>query len=218
VTARGGDPLLALDVLRSPGVASGISTLACMAMTYGGLLFIFTLHLQDGLGYSALRTGLTYVPFSATTGLAAYYWRGIPERVQPLIAPIALATCAAGYLSLAVAMRGGAGGGPLMWVALVVTGAGQGLTLSPVITQSLVHVPLSRAADASGLLTTTLQLSNVAGVAIFGTVFLSLDKNTALSTTLAYGLAVLAVIGIAAGTALSRTLLRAKHLYDAVNR
>jgi MFS family permease len=223
VATRGGDPLLALDVLRSPGIASGISTLACMAITYGGLLFIFTLHLQDGLGYSALRTGLTYVPFSGTTGLAAYYWRRIPDRVQFLISPIALATCAVGYLSLAVAMRGGAGGGPLMWAALVVTGAGQGLTLSPVIAQSLVHVPLSRAADASGLLTTTLQLSNVAGVAIFGTVFLSLDKldknasahplapsgnvsATALSTTLAYGLAVLAVIGIVAGTALSRTL------------
>jgi hypothetical protein len=55
-------------------------------------------------------------------------------------------------------------------------------------------------------------------------VFLSLDKNpgahplapsgnvsaTALSTTLACGLALLAVIGIVAGTALSRTLLRAK--------
>jgi MFS family permease len=224
VAARGGDPLLALDVLRSPGIASGIGTLACMAVTYGGLLFIFTLHLQDGLGYSALRTGLTYVPFSGTTGLAAYYWRKIPDRVQVLISPIALATCAVGYLSLAVAMRGGAGGGPLMWVALVVTGAGQGLTLSPVIAQSLVHVPLRRAADASGLLTTTLQLGSVAGVAIFGTVFLSLDKNagahplapsgkvsaTALSTTLAYGLAVLAVIGIVAGTALSRNLLRAR--------
>jgi hypothetical protein len=171
-----------------------------------------------------LRTGLIYVPFSGATGLAAYYWRRIPDRVQFLISPIALATCAVGYLSLAVAMRGGAGGGPLMWVALVVAGAGQGLTLSPVIAQSLVHVPLSSAADASGLLTTTLQLSNVAGVAIFGTVFLSLDKDagahplapsgnvsaTALSTTLAYGLAVLAVIGIVAGTALSRTLLRAK--------
>jgi MFS family permease len=221
---RGGDPLLALDVLRSPGIASGISTLACMAITYGGLLFIFTLHLQDGLGYSALRTGLTYVPFSGTTGLAAYYWRRVPDRAQFLISPFALATCGVGYLSLAVAMRGGTGGGPLMWVALVVTGAGQGLTLSPVIAQSLVHVPRSRAADASGLLTTTLQLSNVAGVAIFGTVFLSLDKSagahppapsgnvsaTALSTTLAYGLAVLAAIGIVAGTALSRTLLRAK--------
>lgn len=69
-----------------------------------------------------------------------------------------------------------------------------------------------------------LQLSNVAGVAIFGTVFLTLDKNagahplapgptvsaTALSAALAYGLAVLAVTGIAAGTALSRTLLRAE--------
>jgi MFS family permease len=215
VAARGGDPLLALAVLRVPGMASGIGALACMSATYGGLLFIFTLHLQDGLGYSALRTGLTYVPYSAATGLAAYYWRRIPGRVQFLISPAALALCAAGYLGLAAAMRGG-GSGALMWAALVVTGAGQGLTLSPVIAQSLARVPLPRAADASGLLTTTLQLGAAAGVAVFGTVFLSLDRApggqvsaAALSTTLACGLAVLAVIGIVPAAALSRTLLRA---------
>lgn len=224
VAVSGGDSLLQLDVLRSPGIASGIGTLACMAMTYGGILFIFTLHLQDGLKYSALRTGLTYIPFTVGTGLSAYYWRKIPDRVQFLIAPVALAICAVGYLSLAVAMRDGSVGGALMWAGLVVTGLGQGLTLSPVLSQSLVHVPRSRAADASGLLSTALQLSNVVGVAIFGTVFLSLDKNasshlltstasvsaTALSDTLAYGLAILALIGIVPGAALARTLLRAQ--------
>lgn len=213
VAAGGGDPLLSLEVLRAPGIASGIGALACMATTYGGLLFVFTLHLQNGLGYGALRTGLTYLPYSATMGLAAYYWRRIPDRMQLLISPVALAICSAGYLGLAVAMRGGTGGGPLMWVALIVTGAGQGLTLSPVMAQSLLRVPPSRAADASGLLTTALQLSSVAGVAIFGTVFLSLDRAagahasaTALSTTLACGLAVVAAAGVVPAAALSRSM------------
>lgn len=221
VAAGGGDPLLALEVLRSPGIVAGLATLACMAVTYGGLLFVFTLHLQEGLGYGALRTGLIYVPYASTTGLAAYYWRRVPEQVQYLIAPVALATCAAGYLLLAAAMHS-AGAGALMWVALVVTGIGQGFTLSPVIAQSLVRVPLHRAADTSGLLSTNLQLASVLGVAVFGTEFLSMDKPSgahtsaagasasALSTTLTFGLAVLAVIGVAAGTALARTVRQAK--------
>lgn len=224
VSAGAGDPLLALDVLRSPGIAAGIGVLACMALTYGGLLFVLTLHLQAGLGYSALRTGLMYVPFSGFTGLAAYYWRKIPERAHYLVSPVALATCAVGYLCLAVAVHGGGDGGALMWVGLVVSGLGQGLTLSPVMAQSLTKVQLTRAADASGLLTTTLQLGSVTGVAIFGTVFLSLDHNagtgpvasaasvsaSALSNTLAYGLAIVAAVGIIPGVALARTVLGAR--------
>jgi MFS family permease len=218
--AGGGDPLLALDVLRSAGIVSGMVTLACMATTYGGLLFIFTLHLQEGLGYGALRTGLTYVPYATATGLAAYYWRRIPDRAQFLIPPVALAICAIGYLLLAAAIHGG-GAGALMWVALVITGIGQGFTLSPVIAKSLVHVPLNRAGDASGLLSTTLQLASVVGVAVFGTVYLSLDKlsgahpsvvhasASALSATLVYGFAVLAALGVLGGAVLSRTILQA---------
>jgi len=224
VAAGGGDPLLALDVLRSPGIAAGIGVLACMALTYGGLLFVLTLHLQTGLGYSALRTGLMYVPFSGFTGLAAYYWRKIPERAHYLVSPVALATCAVGYLCLAVAVHDGGDGGALVWVGLVVSGLGQGLTLSPVMAQSLTKVPLTRAADASGLMTTTLQLGSVTGVAIFGTVFLSLDHNagtgpvasaasvsaSALASTLAYGLAIVAAVGIIPGAALARTVLGAR--------
>ena len=222
VAARGGDPLLVLDVLRVRGLGAGAITLACMAMTYGGLLFIFTLHLQQGLGDSALRTGFTYLPYSVATGLAAYYWRRLPHRMQPFLAPIALITCGLGYASLALAMRGGADGDPLMWAALIVTGAGQGLALSPVISQSLTHVPPARAGDASGLLTTTLQLSNVVGVTIFGTVFLALIGHpsqqllsreaasaTALWATLIYGLTTLAVIGVGPAWVLARTVYQA---------
>jgi len=216
IAARGGDPLLNLDVLRAPGIASGLTALTCMQVTYGAFLFIFTLHLQAGLGHSALRAGLTYIPMAGTFGLVGFYWRKLPERIHHALAPIGLAMCALAYLGISVAAHGGTNGGPLMWAALAVDGAGMGLAVSPLLTQSLVHVALSHVADASGLLTTAVQLGQVLGVAVFGTVFLSLQPNpaqahtsaTALSTT-AYGLALLAVIGLVPAMALSRTLLRA---------
>jgi hypothetical protein len=46
-----------------------------MQVTYGGFLSIFTLHLQAGLGDSALRAGLTYLPMAGTFGLVGFYWR-----------------------------------------------------------------------------------------------------------------------------------------------
>ena len=78
VAARGGDPLLNLDVLRAPGLPPGLAALAVTQLAYGGLLFAFTLYLQAGLGDSALRAGLTYVPMAATFGLVGYAGGGCP--------------------------------------------------------------------------------------------------------------------------------------------
>ena len=224
IAARGGDPLLNLDVLRAPGIASGLTTLSCMQVTYGGFLFVFTLHLQAGLGDSALRTGLTYIPMGAAFGLVGFYWRKLPDRIHHTLPPLGLAMCALAYLGIAVAMHGGTNGGVLMWVALAVDGVGMGLAVSPLLTHSLVGVPLSQAADASGLLTTAMQLGQVMGVAVFGTVFLSLTQRStphtspqahisaaAISTT-GYWLALLTVIGLVPAVALSRTVQRAKQL------
>jgi hypothetical protein len=57
-------------------------------------------------------------------------------------------------------------------------GLGLGLSVSPLLTQSLTNVPAARAADASGLLTTTVQLSQLLGVAVIGSVYLSRAGST----------------------------------------
>jgi len=216
VAARGGDPLLNLGVLRAPGLAAGLGTLLAVMAGYGGVLFVFTLHLQAGLGQSALRAGLSYVPLAGMFGLVGYFWRRLPARVHPVLAPAGLVLVAAAYLGIAAAVRGGSAGGPLLWLALAVAGVGLGLTIPPLLTQSLVGVPLSRAADASGLVTTAAQLSQVIGVACFGTVYLSLAQRAgphaaasgnALAGT-ATLLALLAVIGLVPAAALARTVLR----------
>lgn len=172
VAARGGDPLLNLGVLRAPGLPPGLAALAITQLAYGGLLFAFTLYLQAGLGDSALRAGLTYVPMAATFGLVGYGWRRLPAGARAFIVPAGLTVSALAYLGIAAGVRGGTQGGFLPF-ALAAAGLGLGLSVGPLLTQALAHVLPARAADASGLLTTTVQLGQLMGVAVLGSVYLS---------------------------------------------
>src|SRR6202047_3132923 len=78
VASRGGQPLLSVSVLRAPGLLPGLATMTLLMVTYGGFLFSFAIHLQAGLGDSALRAGLTCAPCAAAFGLCGYFWRRLP--------------------------------------------------------------------------------------------------------------------------------------------
>ena len=105
VAARGGDPLLNLAVLRAPALPSGLVTLAATQIGYGGLLFAYTLHLQVGLGESALRAGLSYLPFAAVFGLAGYNWRRLPAAARRVLVPAGLTVGILAYLALAAGLH-----------------------------------------------------------------------------------------------------------------
>jgi MFS family permease len=173
VAAHGGDPLLNMTVLTAPGLPSGLVALAFTQIAYGGLLFAFTLYLQDGLGEGAMRAGLTYLPLATTFGLAGFCWRRLPSWGRRITVPLGLFVTAAAYLGLAADVQAGPPGGVGLWAWLAAVGLGMGLSVSPLLTQSLAHVPAARAADASGLLTTTVQLGQLLGVAVVGSVYLS---------------------------------------------
>jgi hypothetical protein len=167
------DPLLDLRIVRSPGVSSGMLTLALAMMAYGGFLFSMALHLQEGLGDSALRTGLTFAPSGAAFGLIGLTWRRLPAQWHRGLTTVGLFIAAGAFTGIAVALHSGhqAGAGTIGW--LILAGLGLGTGFGALLAHALVHVPPARAADASGLLTTTIQLSQVVGVAVFGSVFLS---------------------------------------------
>jgi len=212
VAARGGDPLLNLRVFRAPGMTAGVAALTAGMAAYGGLLFSLALHLQVGLGDSALRAGLTFAPAAAAFGATGYWWRRLPSRVHHVLTPVGFLIATLAYVGLAADLHAGSRGGPWLTLVLVLYGVGMGAAFSPLLTQALVHVPGSEAADASGLLTTTIQLSQVIGVAVFGGLFLSLAAHqqahasaTAVSTVFIW-LAALTLLAIVCATLLARTV------------
>jgi hypothetical protein len=216
VERRVADPLLNLAVLRAPGLVAGLAAVAVLMLAYGGFLFSFALHLQAGLGDSALRAGLTFAPCAVVFGLCGYFWRRTPARWHHLLAPLGCLVAAGGYAAVGAVMRSGSHGGALLQLVLIITCAGLGLGFSPLVTHSLVRVPLQHAADASGLLTTTIQLSQAVGVATFGSLFLTLNTGRgpmvsghALATTLTW-LAAVMVLSVLAGIPLARTVAAAR--------
>jgi EmrB/QacA subfamily drug resistance transporter len=216
VAARGGDPLLNLDVLRAPGLASGLATLGLAMVAYAGFLFSLALHLQAGLGDSALRAGLTFAPAAAAFGLCSFYWRRLPESVHHALTTAGFLVAGVAFIALAVNLRSGTHGDVLLQAEMIAFGAAMGVAFSSAMTHALVHVPLHEAPDASGVVTTTLQLFQVVGVATLGSLFLSLAGHSGRSasahavSTVFDLVALLLILGAVAALPLARVVLRAR--------
>jgi len=107
----------------------------------------------------------------------------------------------------------GVRGGAALQIGLLLFGIGMGVAFSPLMTHILVHVPPHEAADASGLVTTTLQLGQVIGVAVFGSLFSHAVPTSTRDLDHGWcGLAVLVTVGALVSVLLARTVLRAQSL------
>ncbi|MEU6240879.1 MFS transporter [Streptomyces sp. NPDC047024] len=209
---RGGAPLIAPRVLRHPGMAlAALRVLLVMAVN-AGFLFTLTLHLQGGLGDSALRAGLTFAPTAAVFGAVGLGWRRLPRSWWPALSPAGFALTAAGAAWVGLALRGGHSGGVALYGGCVCAGAGLALAFGPVFTGALATVRPEDAADAAGLLATVNQLGQLIGVAAFGTLFLnrleSLGVPGAYTSAEAFGVTAWALAATAVPTAVSGLVRR----------
>ncbi|MYS25050.1 MFS transporter [Streptomyces sp. SID4948] len=173
VARRGGAPLVSARVLRAPGIAQAITVIMLSMAINAGFLFAVALHLQSGLGFSALRTGLTFAVCAVTFGGIGLTWRRLPVAWRPWLAVSGLLIAAVSLAGLGLALRGGGDGGGWLYVNLLALGLGLGLAFSPTFTLALSKVAPQDAADASGLLATVTQLGQLIGVATLGTLFLN---------------------------------------------
>ncbi len=174
VSRRGGHPIVSGPVLRLPGLASSIAALFLVMAVFSGFLFALTLHLQEALGDSALRAALTFAPTGVAFAAVSLSWRRLPARTHHGVSIAGFVGYAVALLGLAAALHGGGAGGAGLYLALTLLGAASAAAFSPLMTRALVRVPVEHAADASGLVVTTIQLAIVTGVATFGSLYLNL--------------------------------------------
>ncbi len=187
VAARGGEPLFSHRVLAAPGLLLAAATLFVIMATFGGWMFVMAIHFQSTLGYSALHAGLLFIPMGVTFAVTGLNWERIRDRYHATMIPLGLVLAAASMVAVGALLRNGADVGPLVLTLLGVCGVGNGLAFSPLMTRTLAKVPMSLAADASGILVTNVQLGIVVGIASFGSLFLGLAGTTTLSASHALG-------------------------------
>ncbi|MFF8842899.1 MFS transporter [Streptomyces sp. NPDC015127] len=169
---RGGAPLISPRLLRSQGIGLAVLRIAAVMAVNAAFLFTVTLHVQGGLGYSALRAGLVFAPSAVVFGAVAMTWRRWPAAWQRALVPAGFVVTGLAGAAVGALLRDGGDGGPLLYAACVASGVGMAAAYSPTLTGALATVRQEDAADASGLLVTVTQLGQIIGVAAFGTLFL----------------------------------------------
>ncbi|ABW13377.1 major facilitator superfamily MFS_1 [Parafrankia sp. EAN1pec] len=131
VESRTGAALLPLRVVRERRRAGAYLAVLCMAIGMFAGFFFLTFYLQDILGYSPIKAGLAFLPFTAAIMLGVRVIRGFLMRapLRLLLCPGLLA-CAAGLALLGLLRAdGGYVTGALPVVVLL--GLGVGCVLLP---------------------------------------------------------------------------------------
>jgi EmrB/QacA subfamily drug resistance transporter len=216
------DPLMPFHIFRVRTVAGA----NIVGFLLGGVLFanffVLTLYVQDVLGFSAIKTGLTFVATAGTAVVAAGVAQALTTRFgpKPIIA-IGLVLLTAAMVWYAQIPVHGSFGSDLLPGYLLV-GVGIAFAYVPVSIASLAGVAEREAGLASGLINTSQQIGGAIGTAIASTIFTTHFKSLriegkslpeALTGGYSWAFWGLAVIGVLALIA-ALTLIRREEMAD----
>jgi EmrB/QacA subfamily drug resistance transporter len=170
IEARSTDPLLPVRVLRSRDRSGAYLITLCVGTAVLGMFFFLTLFIQDVWGYSALKTGVAYLPFVPVILAATVAGQQGVTRISArslLAAGSAIGAGAMFWLSRITEHSTFAGGmlGPEMLL-----GAGLGLLFVLIFLVGLTKVNNNDTGVASSLVNVGQQVGGSIGLAVIGTV------------------------------------------------
>jgi len=166
---RAADPMLNLRIY-----ANRLFRITNLQLTFAGAgfvgtLFLVPLLLQNGLGFTAVHSGLSTFP-EAIGGMIGIQ---VTTRLYKRVGPRRLMTAGMCGTVAAIGSMAFAGPGDVAWlipVLMFFTGCSFGFAMSPSQAAGLATVSAAQTGQASTLLNTLRQAGGAAGVALLGTV------------------------------------------------
>ena len=163
-------PLLHVGRLADRAVGGGLFLMLAAAGSIFGLFFLSSVYLQDVLGTSPLRTGLSFIPLALAAGIGAHAAGHVVGRhgVRGPLA-VAFAIAAAGMALLA---HVGENGTYLRDVlpGMLVAGFGLGIAVVSVSIAVLTGAREEESGMISGLGSTGHEIGGTIGIAVFSTI------------------------------------------------
>src|SRR6202453_428292 len=174
VESRRKDPLLPLHIVRDRARGGAyLSILLAGAGLFAVFLFL-TYYLQENLGFSPIKTGLSFLPLTAalvvtsTTVQTKLLYR---TGAKPLIA-VGMALGVIGMLLLTRLSPGASSAGHVL-PSLLIVGVGMGCIFAPAFSTATLGIDGSEAGVASAMVNTSQQVGGSVGTALLSTIFAS---------------------------------------------
>jgi EmrB/QacA subfamily drug resistance transporter len=170
IELRTAHPLLPMRVVLERNRGGSFLTSLLVGLALLGTFLSLTFYLQDTLGYSAMKTGLAFVPFSIGIICGAT----IAGRALPQLGPRTILTAGItlGVIGLALFTRIGVHAAYLS-ITLppeLITSLGMGMTFVAMNSTALVGVDHEDAGVASALVNSTQQTGGTMGAALTNTI------------------------------------------------
>jgi EmrB/QacA subfamily drug resistance transporter len=189
------EPLLRLRLYRDRLFRTTSLTLTAAGAGFMGTLFLVPLYLQNGLGFSAIHSGLSTFTEALGGMMGVQVTTRLYKRVGPrrlMIAGMCGTVTTIGLMSLA-------GPSDAFWMIpllMFFTGCSFGFNMSPAQTANMATVTAAETGHASTLVNTVRQAGGAAGVALLGTVLAATGAGA--HDLAGYHLAFLAAAGLMA--------------------
>jgi predicted MFS family arabinose efflux permease len=167
--ARRRDPFIDLRFFRSIPFASATMIAVCAFAAYGAFLFMMSLYLQEERHYSAVHTGLIYLPIA----VGALIFSPLSGRLVGRFGSRPSLLVAGMMITAATLMLTQLSATTPVWELLVVFavfGVGFAVVNAPITTAAVSGMPTDRAGAASAVASTSRQVGVSIGVALCGSV------------------------------------------------
>jgi MFS family permease len=206
----GGDPLVSIEVFRSPGLLRGIgATLTLYAVAT--FFLTYSIWLQSALGYTAWQAGLWILPFSLGFLMASTFSAALGRLLGPSTPSLAFVLAAGGSLITSLVITRSPVGvmppWPLIVPPMMLFGFGMGLIIPTMVRVIVERVEPRHAGLVGGLFNSTLQISAAISIAVLGGLFYTVlgGRSDPAAVTHAFAVALWAVAACHVGGALLAT-------------
>ncbi|WP_134324876.1 MFS transporter [Cumulibacter soli] len=193
---RGGAPMVDLDLFRTPSFSYGAALSGTFFLGLPCLWVINALYLQNGLGFSALASGLMGVPSAIFAAIVPLITGRIVFNYgrKMVVAGIGVALVGVAA-SIVVVLLHHSTGLSAWWLLLTMSfvGISQGMVISPNQTLTLAEVPVEYAGSSGGIMQTGQRIGTAIGIAIITAIYFIGLQSGGYDTAF-----VVAYIGIAA--------------------
>lgn len=177
IESKSREPLMPLAIFGNRNRAGTYAIMFCIGAVIFAMFYFLTQFLQNILGWSAIKTGVGFLPMSAAVLAASVATSRLVGRIgirAPLLIGPAAATLGLLWMSKLTVSSGYADAlGPLLVLAL-----GMALTFVPLTLTAVSGVTSDEAGLASALLNTAQQIGGSLGLAVLATVAIYATKST----------------------------------------
>jgi hypothetical protein len=170
IESRSARPLIPPHTWKVKTLVSGTTVMLGVTGLLVGAVFMSSIFVQGVLGYSALRAGLSFLPFALALTVGTQVARHLLAHVSPRGIAVAGLLISAGGAALLSGASEGASYVPDLLPGLLALGLGVGMVFAPVSVTSMMGIPEQHAGLASGFLMTGHEIGAALGVAVLSAV------------------------------------------------